>query len=63
MMRMSLYLDGCVNFYNLSYILFMSHVLGCPVATEAGLGLIHQVTSDSFFFCTIIRLFYQNLSS
>lgn len=48
MMRMSLYLDGCVNFYNLWYILFISHVLECPDAAEAGLGLIHQVTSDVY---------------
>lgn len=26
----------------------MSHVLECPDATEAGLGLIHQVTSDVY---------------
>ena len=26
----------------------MSHVLECPDATEAGLGLIHQVISDVY---------------
>lgn len=33
--------------------MFISHVLECPDAAEAGLGLIHQVTSDvykSLFF-------------